>query len=375
MEHKRYITVFCGGESTEHDVSIRSAHNVVFHLKQGAYHVHVIYVDQAGRWHFIAKTDDFLSVGPKLLVERKQTRLVTVLFGQADSIAWRAIDDINETFPVDCVFPLIHGRHGEDGCLQGLFECLGVPYVGANVASSAICMSKVLSKRLLRQAGLPVLDDQILSVDEPWQDQYDALTTQLGGSLFIKPIRSGSSVGTQPVHDVSMFHTAMQAAFRFDREVIVEPLVLGQELECAVIGDHHDPQASVIGEIILDRKYTYYSYDAKYLDEKGAQLVIPAVLPEDVTDRMRALAVAAFQTLYVYGMARVDFFLTHDGNILINELNTIPGFTDISMYPKLLIASGFSYEDLLVRLIDLAFTRHQEQQALHHSFTQTCLER
>jgi len=260
---------------------------------------------------------------------------------------------------VDVVFPLIHGPYGEDGTLQGLLEMADVPYVGAGVAASAIGLDKALMKALFAQAGLPVVEHRVV-VASRWRDEREAVTREmetLGYPLFVKPANGGSSVGISKVRSREDLGEAVAVALRFDRKLVVERALKPREIECAVLGND-EPQASPLGEIVYTREF--YDYEAKYLDP-STQLIAPADLPSETADRIRDLALSAYKAIDCAGMARVDFFLLSDGALYVDEVNTIPGFTPISMFPRLWQLAGLSYPELISRLVDLALERHQER--------------
>jgi D-alanine-D-alanine ligase len=264
--------------------------------------------------------------------------------------------------PVDVVFPVLHGPYGEDGTVQGLLELAGVPYVGAGVLGSALGMDKEMQKRLFRGAGLPVGPYE--AVRETWwaddPESVEAAAGALGYPLFTKPATLGSSVGVSKVRDPAELAAGLAEAFRYARDALVEKAAEGaREIECAVLGNE-EPVASVAGEIVPEG-HEFYDYEAKYLDEHGAQLLVPADLKPGVLDEVQRLAVAAFRAIKCAGMARVDFFLLGEDELWLNELNTIPGFTSISMYPKLWEASGLPYRELVERLLDLAIERHEAE--------------
>lgn len=267
-----------------------------------------------------------------------------------------------ETLPFDVVLPLVHGTNGEDGKLQGLFELADVPYVGAGVLGSAIGMDKDVAKRLLRDAGLTIVPYFALRRGREAEAMVRA-ERDFGYPYFVKPANCGSSVGVHKVKHRGEALEALDDAFQYDAKVLVERACPGQEVECAVLGSEV-PEASVVGEI--RSTHEFYDYAAKYVDEHGAELIIPARLSLETSGRVRKLAVEAFQALECEGMARVDFFVTHDApeGVFLNEVNTIPGFTPISMYPRLWEASGLSYPELLTRLIELAVERHGKQKRL-----------
>jgi D-alanine-D-alanine ligase len=265
---------------------------------------------------------------------------------------------------VDVIFPVLHGPFGEDGTVQGLLKLMNLPFVGAGVLGSAVGMDKDVMKRLLRDAGIPMA--RFLVVTRALRQTLDlpAIAAEFGLPCFVKPANLGSSVGISRVNALDEFEAAIAEAFRFDHKILIEEGIQGREIECSVLGNDA-PIASLPGEIITDAgHHQFYSYEAKYLDEHGATLAIPANLPERVIADVQAMSIRAFQALCCEGMARVDCFVTADERVIINEINTIPGFTRISMYPKLWEASGIAYRDLITRLIRLALERHEREQAL-----------
>jgi len=259
----------------------------------------------------------------------------------------------------DIIFPILHGPFGEDGTMQGLLKLANIPFVGAGVLGSAIGMDKDAMKRLLRDAGIPI--GKSLTIKEKDIPIYEAVVKNLGLPFFIKPANMGSSVGVSKVSEKKDFDKAIREAFKYDRKILIEENIAGREIECAVLGNDN-PIASVPGEVIP--KNDFYSYEAKYLDENGAVLEIPAKLSKNTIKNIQKLAVKTFKVLNCEGMGRVDFFLKKNGQILVNEINTIPGFTSISMYPKLWEASGISYAALIDRLIRLAQERFKTEQKI-----------
>ncbi len=359
------LSVLCGGQSTEHEVSIRSAKYVVSCLNDDQYDVSVIFIDHAGKWHLIGNKKDFLDSEPQMLVDAQKALPMTVLLG-GEKEPWLFLNDSNCRHRVDCVFPVLHGTNGEDGALQGMLDLLNLPYVGADAQSSAICMEKDITKCLLRAGHIPVLDWCTIHPHDNLPGLYETLKRQFGPEMFVKATSLGSSVGTVPVKDEAEFLRAVKEVFRFDERVIVEPRVRGREIECAVLGNS-DPRASLPGEIISH--HDYYSYAAKYLDPNGATTEVPAKLTPAIVKKIQDIAVSAFRALNCSGMARVDFFLVNEKEIYVNELNTIPGFTSISLYPKMWEASGLSGPELMNRLIALALERYRHQQTLIRRYT------
>ena len=357
---RRRVAVLFGGRSAEHEVSCLSARSVINALDPERTEVIPIGITREGRWYRA-------SGPPALPSESGRMPEITDGSGSAVDLATEgasteivAADGSRET--IDVVFPVLHGPYGEDGTVQGLLELAGVPYVGAGVLGSAIGMDKDVQKRLFRAAGLPVGPYEAVR-ESVWADDpetIEAAAEALGYPVFTKPATLGSSVGVSKVHGAQELAGGLEEAFRYARDALVEKAAEGaREIECAVLGND-DPVASIAGEIV-PAGHEFYDYDAKYLDEQGAQLLIPADLKPGVLEDVQRLAVAAFVAVKCAGMARVDFFLLEEDELWINELNTIPGFTSISMYPKLWDASGVSYRELVERLLDLAVERHEAE--------------
>ncbi len=331
----RRIAVLSGGRSSEREVSIASGRSVAAALAAQGAEVFAIEIGASGRWELAAPTS---SDSPG-----------TALDGRLPSQAVAA-----SLADVDVVFPVLHGPFGEDGTVQGLLELAGVPYVGAGVTASALAMDKDLFKSVLRDNGIPVTANTTFRSGDAVSNPYDY-------PVFVKPARLGSSIGISKAHDNEEFTAAVALAFRHDEKVLVEEFVDGSEIEIGVLGNRN-PIASIPGEIVVERN-EWYDYAAKY-DEGEMQLIVPARLPDEQLARAQELAVRAFVAVECEGMARVDMFARRDGEVLVNELNTIPGFTETSVYAKLFEAAGLGYGDLLERLIDLALERHERRSRL-----------
>ena len=355
-EKKRLrIGVLFGGRSGEHEVSLASAASVIRGLDPEKYEAVPIGISKDGRW--------LVGQGAqKMLPEVLRSGQRVVLPADPNAAALVPLDETHAgTLRVDVVFPVLHGTFGEDGTVQGLLELAGLPYVGAGVLASAVGMDKDVQKRLYQQAGLPVAECLcILRAD--WEKSrakvQRAVEQRFRYPLFVKPATLGSSVGMSKVHDREGLPAALDLAAEFAQKILVERAIQGREIEVSVLGNE-DPKASVPGEIVPHREF--YDYTAKYLEE-GTRLIIPARLTRTQVRRFQDYAVRAFRAIECTGMARVDFFLERrTGRTYLNEINTIPGFTSISMYPKLWEASGLSYRNLLDRLIELALTQHREK--------------
>ncbi len=311
------IAVLYGGRSAEHDVSILSTKNVLAVLNKSRYKATLFKIPKKGAW-------------PSPLVFKKLSQ-------------------------VDVVFPILHGPYGEDGVIQGLCKLLNLPCVGADVLGSAINLDKDVMKRLLREAGILISKFLVFRRDEQKLFSFEKIKKQLGLPFFVKPVNAGSSIGISKVLTNEQFTSAIEDAFTFDQKIIIEEAVDGREIECSVLGNEK-PQTSLPGEVITPQKF--YSYDAKYNDEEGVELIAPAKLNKTQIKNIQALAIKVFKVLECRGMGRVDMFLTKNNKLVVNEINTIPGFTNISMYPKLWEVSGLSYEKLIEKLIKLAIKAH-----------------
>ncbi|MEJ8571644.1 D-alanine--D-alanine ligase [Microbaculum marinum] len=362
-DRKIRVGILFGGKSAEHEVSLQSAKNVAEAIDRDKYDVSLIGIDKTGRWLLPDQARYLLdATDPKLIrLNRENERSVALVPQSGGALSGLPADASGAA--VDVVFPVLHGPFGEDGTVQGLLKLAGVPFVGAGVLGSAVGMDKDVAKRLLRDAGLPIARFMVLKA--AGKADFDAIAAELGLPFFVKPANLGSSVGVHKVSDRSGFLAAIEDAFLYDSKVIAEEFVEGREVECSVLGNA-DPIASVVGEIVSNHEF--YSYEAKYIDESGAALIVPAEIPPATSDLIRDLAIEAFEVLACEGMARVDFFLKADGSVVINEINTIPGFTRISMYPRLWQASGVSYPDLIDRLIGLAIERFTREQRLKNAY-------
>lgn len=361
-ESRIRVGVLFGGKSAEHEISLLSAKNVIDALDRDKFEPVLIGIDKSGRWLLNRDSQLLLnSADPKTIKLNPSSECVALLPESAGELT--AVGAAALEHKVDVVFPILHGPMGEDGTIQGLLKLANVPFVGAGVLGSAVGMDKVVMKRLLREAGLPIPD--FIACRRTTVPSFEDVKTRLGLPVFVKPANLGSSVGISKVEDADGYARAIQLALRFDNKLIIEENVAGREIECAVLGNDK-PQASVPGEVIPQRDF--YSYEAKYLDDTGALLEMPAKLDADTVARVQDMAVKAFQALECEGMARVDTFLCADGKLLVNEINTIPGFTRISMYPKLWELSGVPYRELISRLIALAMERHALEQKLVTSF-------
>ncbi len=348
MTQKTRVGLIFGGRSAEHEVSLASAASVYRNLDPGKYAVHSLLIDKDGLWRAVASPSESGKAAAG---------------GAGSFLPWgRGASD--GSLEADVYFPVLHGPNGEDGTIQGLLEMADVPYVGCGVAASALCMDKALSKFVFRDSGLTQVRFEVV-LEQAWAGDRAAVLRRLGEALpypmFVKPANLGSSVGISKAKDAAGLEAALDLAFRYDRKVVVEEGVRCRELECSVLGNDA-PRASLPGEVIPAKEF--YDYADKYVDGKTA-FVIPAALPQALIDRVREAAVAAYKAVDGAGMARVDFLYEEaTATLYINEINTIPGFTEISMYPKLWTVSGLPFPRLLDELIGLALERHARKRRL-----------
>lgn len=376
MARKIRVGVIFGGRSGEHEVSLISARSVMNAIDKEKYEVVPIGITKEGCWiaagdplKALAAGDVSVSSPAALLGDPSRRGLMRLEDTERAVEATRLAE-------LDVVFPVLHGPYGEDGTVQGLLELAGIPYVGAGVMASAVGMDKAIFKDVMRAHGLPVADYLVLKRKE-WdadpEGVMDRIEERLGYPVFTKPANLGSSVGVRKCHDRNGLAAGLAEAARYDRKLLVEAAVpAAREIEVSVLGND-DPIASVPGEIIPSREF--YSYEAKYIDtgEDASRLLIPAPISPELTERVRDLAVRAYQAIDCAGMARADFLLSGTtGELYVNELNTIPGFTAISMYPKLWEATGISYPELIDRLIELAIERYQDKERSETSYQPAC---
>ena len=353
-QRKLRVGMLFGGRSGEHEVSLASAASIIRGLDPNKYEAVPIGITKEGHWLVGAG-------GQKMLPEVLKSGQRVVMSADPSETALISLDGGTHGQKLDVIFPVIHGTFGEDGTMQGLLELAGLPFVGAGVLGSAIGMDKDVAKRLMQVAGIPVVP-WIAVQRADWERDPKtirrAVEEKFKYPVFVKPATLGSSVGMTKVHSRAELGTALDLAAEFAMKILVERAVSAREIEVSVLGNH-DPQASIPGEIVPHREF--YDYAAKYLEE-GTQLLIPAKLKKPEIKKVQALAVTAFKALELSGMARVDFFIEkRGGKVFLNEVNTIPGFTSISMYPKLWEANGIPFRELITRLIELALELHREK--------------
>ena len=361
---KRSIGILYGGKSGEHEVSCMSAASIVKNLAETRYTVLLIGIDKNGIWYH---QENMPPAGIKSLpIEKHPDRIVSVIPGKGLYVRETVLE-------IDFIFPILHGSFGEDGKTQGLLEIADIPYAGAGVLGSSLGMDKGKTKQIWNDAGLPIIPFLYLKKSDFYSPafSFENLSAEINRvfslPLFIKPSSTGSSIGVTKIETIDMLSDALTKAFNFDTKVLIEPAVKAKEIECSVMGNG-TPTAFTPGQIVPT--HSFYSYQAKYIDPNGAKLIIPAEITNEQTEEIKRIAVLAYKSANIEGMARVDFFIEHStGNILLNEINTIPGFTEISMFPRMCEASGLSYSKLLDNLIDLGYERYKENRSINFNIT------
>ena len=354
MTSKINVALIYGGRSVEHDVSVISATNIQDNIDQSRFNIYRIGIDRTGKWHLMEEVSKNFENGHALSMSLDASNpSFTDLETKLD-------------FDIDVAFVIVHGTDGEDGTIQGLFKMMQIPVVGSDVLGSAVAMSKKVSKKILIQEQIPTAKCKFLNKYDG-EISFEEIVSELGLPIIVKPANLGSSVGVSKVNDESGYTSALHEALRFDTDILIEEFIEGRELECSIFGNN-PPKASPPGEVELKKNYEFYSFDAKYVDGESCILHIPADVPEEKVNEIKELSVKAFRALECDDFARVDIFMKEDGNILINEINTLPGFTNISMYPKLCELIGIGYIDLISGLIDLALERNKTAKNLQTDY-------
>ena len=335
------VAIICGGKSSEHEISCISANGILNAIDRSTFEPVLIGITKSGKWLLLPEDTSFIIQNGALPTVPES--------GHEVSITSQGLFSGGKNLAIDIAFPILHGPYGEDGTIQGLFEMIGLRYVGSGVLASAVSMDKSYAKPIFAAAGLKVAPGTVVT-----STSFD-LPSNLKYPLFVKPARSGSSRGTTKVKQVSELKAAVESALAFDTKVIIEQAVAGKEIECAVLQSEGKTIVSPVGQIVVSSKYEFYDFQAKYLDD-SMKLVFPE-LPAGVEDKIKAAALTAFNAAGCEGLARVDFFYSDSGEVVINEINTMPGFTPLSVYPKLIEKSGINYQQLITKLIKTAQTR------------------
>ena len=359
------IGILFGGKSAEHEVSLQSAKNVFEAIDKEKYNPILIGIDKSGKWLLSDSSNFLLNADNPKLIKLNQASDSIAIVPQSDGKISN-LSQSNKERSIDVIFPILHGPFGEDGTVQGLLKLANIPFVGASVLGSAIGMDKDMMKRLLRDADIPIGKFIAFKSDDKIPE-YKIVAEKIDIPFFIKPANMGSSVGISKINNEAEYLSAIKNAFQYDTKVLIEEYIKGKEIECSVLGNSN-PIASVSGEVISN--HVFYSYESKYIDEKGATIEIPAKISSKVAKEIQKLAIKTFKTLSCEGLGRIDFFLKDNNEIIVNEINTIPGFTKISMYPKLWEASGISYSELIDRLIQLAIERFSKEQNLKTNYNE-----
>ena len=337
------VAIICGGKSSEHEISCISANGILNAIDRSKFEPVLIGITKSGKWLLLPDDTSFITQNGALPTVPES--------GIEVSITSQGLFSGGKNLAIEVVFPILHGTYGEDGTIQGLFEMMGLRYVGSGVLASAVSMDKSYAKPIFAQAGLKVASGTVVT-----STNFE-LPSNLRFPLFVKPARSGSSRGTTKVKQSSDLKAAVEAALTFDSKVIIEQAVDGKEIECAVLQSEGKTIVSPVGEIVISSKYEFYDFQAKYLDD-SMQLVFPE-LPAGVEEKIQSCALTAFNAAGCEGLARVDFFYSTSGDVIINEINTMPGFTPLSVYPKLIEKSGINYQQLITTLIQTAQTRSE----------------
>jgi D-alanine-D-alanine ligase len=355
MAKKKKVAILYGGRSVEHAVSVNSARNIYEYLDKKKFEPIAIGISKKGEW--------FLTDGVSKDI-RQGTPLGLVLNPGSPSFI---VLESNKKINADIVFPVLHGTDGEDGSIQGLLKAMDLPMVGTGVLGSSVSMNKIVAKRLLRDAGLPVTDFLTFRYDQKDKISFNSIAKKLGVPFMVKSASLGSSVGVTKVKNKSDFKRAVDEAFRYDNEMLAEEFVTGREIECALLGNS-PAEASYPGEIVISKAYEFYTFDAKYVDPDAVRIDVPAKLSKAVAETIRKASVKAYEALHCEDFSRIDLFLDKKGNIFINEINTIPGFTNSSMYPMMWKERGISFSDLITRLLDLAQERYGRSKRIERDF-------
>ena len=355
MTKKLSVAILFGGKSVEHKISIKSAINVHQHIDASKYKVILIGIDKSGKWCLMTKVSTDFTKGSPLNISLNASNPFFI-----NQIS-------QEPIFVDVVFSVLHGTDGEDGNIQGLLKTMGIPFVGSGVLGSSVAMDKLTSKHLLSQAGIPVSKFDTAHKSQTDKLSFANIKNNLGLPLIVKPINLGSSVGITKVNNAEDFEQAVATGFTYDHTLLFEEYITGRELECAVLGNKN-ARVSLPGEIIISDRYEFYSYEAKYEDESAVIIQIPAKVDPETIKIIQSLCIQAYHALHCEDFARIDLFLTAERQVYINEINTIPGFTDVSMFPSLWAQHGINYPSLIDQIIELALERHRNRKTTKRSF-------
>ncbi|MCX5839727.1 MAG: D-alanine--D-alanine ligase [Deltaproteobacteria bacterium] len=361
--NKLNLGVIFGGKSAEHEISLISAKNIIDAANKDKYNIYPIGINKRGEFWAYSEDNYILNFEDVKKVSLNNNGIpVTFSFGENKELI--GIIDKNIKITLDVIFPVLHGTYGEDGTIQGLFEMANIPYVGAGVTGSAIGMDKDIAKTILEKSGVNIAKFKCFNIDELEKISFHQLVKKLGLPFFLKPAKAGSSVGIYKIKDENDFIEKIKDAFRFSNKILFEEAIVGREIECSLLGNEN-PKASLPGEVIPND--VFYSYDAKYVNENGATFKIPVKLSDKLIETIQKDSIRIYKLLHCEGMARVDGFITKNEQYVFNEINTIPGFTSISMYPKLWNVSGIPTDDLIDRLIQYAIEKYNRNKNIKTS--------
>jgi D-alanine-D-alanine ligase len=355
MSKKKKVAILYGGRSVEHGVSVNSARNIYDNIDKERFEPLTIGITRSGQWFLTSGVTKDISQGKALglILDAQSPGFILVSSG--------------DRIKADIVFPVLHGTDGEDGSIQGMLKAMDIPLVGTGVLGSALSMNKIIAKRLLKASGLPVTNFVSFHYTEKDKIDYKAIKKALGTPFMVKSASLGSSVGVSKVKSEAAFEKALEDSFRYDDSVLMEEFISGREVECAIMGN--DPvEASYPGEIVISSKYDFYTFDAKYVDPEAVRIDVPAKIDAKIAEKIRETCLAAYKTLACEDFARVDLFVTEDGKIYINEINTIPGFTNSSMFPMMWNERGIGFTELITRLLDLAQQRYDWSKRIERDF-------
>jgi D-alanine-D-alanine ligase len=351
---KKKIAILYGGRSVEHGVSINSARNIHQYIDRNRFEPILIGISLKGAWYKTETVSKNIESGSELKLTLNPAR---PQFTASDGTS----------FIPDIVFPVLHGTDGEDGSIQGLLKAMSLPMIGTGVAGSAMSMNKLVAKRLLKEAGLPVTRFLYSYYSDKNQYSFEEIEKVLGVPFMVKSASLGSSVGVSKVKSKTDFEKALKESYRYDECVLFEEFIQGREIECAILGNS-PANSSLPGEIVISKKYEFYTFDAKYVDGEAVTIEVPATLESNESEKIREVSVRAYQALGCEDFSRVDLFLTKTGDIYVNEINTIPGFTNSSMFPMMWKERGISFTDLITRLVELAEERYQKSMRIDHNY-------
>jgi len=355
MSQKKTVAILFGGKSVEHQISINSAKNIYQYIDKKAYNVLLVGISQDGKWCLKTDVDGDFDNSTELFLSMTPDNV-----GFIEKPSGKAHNS-------DVVFPVLHGTDGEDGSIQGLLTTMDIPFVGTGVLGSALSMNKLYGKRLMKASNIPTSDFLDFTDDEKDKIDFEAISKKLGLPFMTKAANLGSSVGIYKVNSKAEFEKAVKDVFKYDHTLLCEAYIKGRELECSVMGNE-DPIASKPGEIVVSEAYDFYTYEAKYLDPDAVELVVPAKVSEELVKKIKELSIKSYRALHCEDFARVDLFLSEDGEIMINEINTIPGFTNFSMFPMMWKVEGISFESLITKVIELAVERYRKNKNLVTSY-------